>query len=142
MGHIGLTPQTAGQLGGYKVQGKDLDSARQQLASAKALEAAGAFALVLECVPATLAQAISAAIGIPTIGIGAGVGCDGQVLVTYDLLGMFEKFTPSFVKKYTNLATPIKEAVLAYKDEVKAKAYPDAAHSFTMKLDIAEVLQG
>lgn len=142
MGHIGLTPQTAGQLGGYKVQGKDLDSARQQLASAKALEAAGAFALVLECVPATLAQAISAAIGIPTIGIGAGVGCDGQVLVTYDLLGMFEKFTPSFVKKYTNLATPIKEAVLAYKDEVKAKAYPDAAHSFTMKLDIAEVLRG
>jgi len=141
MGHIGLTPQTAGQLGGYKVQGKDLDSARKQLAYAKALEAAGAFSLVLECIPATLAQAISNAINIPTIGIGAGVGCDGQVLVTNDMLGMFEKFTPSFVKTYTHLASQIKEAVLDYKHEVKAKTYPDAAHSFTMKLDIAEVLK-
>ncbi len=141
MGHIGLTPQTAGQLGGYKVQGKDLDSARKQLASAKALEAAGAFALVLECIPATLAQAISEALSIPTIGIGAGVGCDGQVLVTPDMLGMFEKFTPSFVKSYAHLANQIKEAVLDYKREVKAKVYPDEAHSFTMKLDIAEVLK-
>jgi len=141
MGHIGLTPQTAGQLGGYKVQGKDLESARKQLASAKALEAAGAFALVLECVPATLAQAISNAIAIPTIGIGAGVGCDGQVLVTHDMLGMFEKFIPSFVKNYTHLASQIKEAVLDYKHEVKSGAYPDAAHSFTMKVDIAEVLK-
>jgi len=142
MGHIGLTPQTAGLLGGYKVQGKDLDSARKQLAFAKALEAAGAFALVLECLPAALAQAITEAINIPTIGIGAGVGCDGQVLVTNDMLGMFEKFTPSFVKNYTHLAAQIKEAVVDYKHEVKAKAYPDAAHSFTMKVDIAEVLKG
>lgn len=141
MGHIGLTPQTAGQLGGYKVQGKDLDSARKQLAYAKALEGAGAFALVLECVPATLAKAISEAIAIPTIGIGAGVGCDGQVLVTHDMLGMFEKFIPSFVKNYTHLASQIKEAVQGYKHEVKAKIYPDDAHSFTMKVDIAEVLQ-
>jgi 3-methyl-2-oxobutanoate hydroxymethyltransferase len=141
VGHIGLTPQTAGQLGGYKVQGKDLESARKQLAYAKALEGAGAFAVVLECVPASLAEAISNVIGIPTIGIGAGVGCDGQVLVTYDMLGMFEKFIPSFVKKYTHLAAQIKEAVLDYKHEVKAKVYPDEAHSFTMKVEIAEVLK-
>lgn len=141
MGHIGLTPQTAGILGGYKVQGKDLDSARRQLASAKALEAAGAFSLVLECVPAALAEAISAAISIPTIGIGAGVGCDGQVLVTHDLLGMFEKFTPSFVKNYAHLAPRIKEAVQEYKHEVKIRAYPDEAHSFPMGVSIDEVLK-
>ena len=142
MGHIGLTPQTAGMLGGYKVQGKDLESARQQLAFAKGLEAAGAFAVVLECVPAALAEGISQAITIPTIGIGAGVGCDGQVLVIHDLLGMFEKFTPSFVKQYAHLAPQIKEAVLAFTHEVKAKTYPDEAHSFTMQVDIAEVLKG
>lgn len=141
MGHIGLTPQTAGQLGGYKVQGKDLDSARKQLASAKALEAAGAFALVIECVPARLAEAITNEIGIPTIGIGAGVACDGQVLVTHDMLGMFEKYIPSFVKNYNHLAAQIKEAVIDYKHEVKNKTYPDTAHSFTMKVDIAEVLK-
>lgn len=142
MGHIGLTPQTAGLLGGYKVQGKDLASARKQLTAAKALEEAGAFALVLECVPAALAQAISEAIAIPTIGIGAGVGCDGQVLVTHDLLGMFEKFIPSFVKTYAHLAPQIKDALQAYKHEVKASAYPDEAHSFTMKVSLSEVLDG
>lgn len=141
MGHIGLTPQTAGQLGGYKVQGKDLESARRQLADAKALERAGAFALVLECIPAPLGQAISQAISIPTIGIGAGVGCDGQVLVTHDLLGMFEKFTPSFVKPYAQLASQIKEALAAYQHEVKTSAYPDAKHSFSMAVDIEEVLR-
>ncbi|MDD5758058.1 MAG: 3-methyl-2-oxobutanoate hydroxymethyltransferase [Desulfobulbaceae bacterium] len=141
IGHIGLTPQTAGQLGGYKVQGKDLDSARKQLADAQALEVAGVFALVLECVPATLAEMITKTIGIPTIGIGAGVGCDGQVLVTHDMLGMFEKHIPSFVKKYSHLATQIKEAVTDYKHEVKTKAYPDVAHSFTMKSDVVEALK-
>lgn len=141
MGHIGLTPQTAGLLGGYKVQGKDLDSARQQLAFAKALEEAGVFALVLECVPAVLAQVISEAISIPTIGIGAGVGCDGQVLVTHDLLGMFDKFIPSFVKQYAHLAQQIKEAVQEYHHEVKGRSYPDEAHSFPMQESIAEALR-
>jgi 3-methyl-2-oxobutanoate hydroxymethyltransferase len=142
MGHIGLTPQTAGLLGGYKVQGKDLTAARRQLSMAKALEEAGAFAVVLECMPAALARAISEQLTIPTIGIGAGVGCDGQVLVTHDLLGMFEKFIPSFVKGYANLAPQIREAVQGFRQEVKAGAYPDDAHSFTMAVDVAQVLQG
>lgn len=142
MGHIGLTPQTAGQLGGYKVQGKDLESARKQLAYAKALEEAGAFALVLECVPASLAQAISEVLSIPTIGIGAGAGCDGQVLVTHDLLGMFDKFIPSFVKQYAHLAQQIKDAVQEYGHEVKGGVYPDEAHSFPMQANLAEVLRG
>jgi 3-methyl-2-oxobutanoate hydroxymethyltransferase len=140
MGHIGLTPQTAGLLGGYKVQGKDTASARRLLDDARALEKAGAFAVVLECVPAQLAELITREIGIPTIGIGAGVHCDGQVLVTHDLLGMFEKFVPSFVKSYTNLAPQIREAVKAYRDEVKGGIYPDDAHSFTMKVEVAELL--
>jgi len=141
VGHIGLTPQTAGLLGGYKVQGKDLESARRLLASAQALEKAGAFAVVLECVPAALAEAITQAIAIPTIGIGAGPGCDGQVLVTHDLLGMFDKFTPSFVKQYAHLAQQVKEAVGEYRREVKDGSYPDAAHSFPMQVSIAEVLR-
>lgn len=142
MGHIGLTPQTAGVLGGFKVQGKDLESARRQLASAKDLEEAGAFAVVLECMPAPLARAISETIAIPTIGIGAGVGCDGQVLVIHDMLGMFEKFFPSFVKKYAELAPAIKEAVQTYNREVKSGAYPDEAHSFAMGVSMEEVLKG
>ncbi len=142
MGHIGLTPQTAGKLGGYKVQGKDIDSAREQLASARALEKAGAFAIVLECVPAPLAQVISDQVSIPTIGIGAGAGCDGQVLVTHDLLGMFEKFTPSFVKQFTHLAPSIKEAVQLFVQEVKDGEFPGDEHSFSMKLDVDAVLEG
>ena len=141
MGHIGLTPQTAGQLGGYKVQGKDVTSARRLLDEAWALEGAGAFAVVLECVPAQLAELITREIGIPTIGIGAGVHCDGQVLVSHDLLGMFEKFVPSFVKAYANLAPQIKAAFTTYRDEVKGGSYPDAAHSFTMQVEVAEILK-
>lgn len=141
MGHIGLTPQTAGQLGGYKVQGKDVASARRLLDEAWALEGAGAFAVVLECVPAQLAELITREIGIPTIGIGAGVHCDGQVLVSHDLLGMFEKFVPSFVKAYANLAPQIKEAFISYRDEVKGGVYPDAAHSFNMQVEVAEILK-
>ena len=141
MGHIGLTPQTAGMLGGYKVQGKDLEAARRQVAMAKGLEEAGAFAVVLECIPATLAQAISSEIAIPTIGIGAGAGCDGQVLVIHDMLGMFEKFIPSFVKQYAHLAPQIREAVQCFRQEVKAGSYPDGGHSFTMDASIEEVLQ-
>ncbi len=140
MGHIGLTPQTAGQLGGYKVQGQDVASARRLLDDAHALEAAGAFAVVLECVPSQLAEVITREIGIPIIGIGAGVHCDGQVLVTNDLIGMFEKFVPSFVKAYVNLAPQIREAIKAYRDEVKGGVYPDDAHSFGMKVEVAEML--
>ncbi|MEW6500561.1 MAG: 3-methyl-2-oxobutanoate hydroxymethyltransferase [Thermodesulfobacteriota bacterium] len=136
MGHIGLTPQTAGQLGGYKVQGQELESARKMLRAAKALEAAGAFALVLECIPDRLAEAITEAIGIPTIGIGAGPFCDGQVLVTHDLVGMFEKFVPRFVKQYANLAPQIKEAIASFRDEVRSGEYPDAAHSFPMQDEV------
>ena len=141
MGHIGLTPQTAGQLGGYKVQGRDLESARRQLRMARALEDAGVFAIVMECVPAALGRAITAELSIPTIGIGAGDGCDGQVLVTHDLLGMFEKFIPSFVKNYAGLADQIKEAVGDYKQEVKKGRFPGEEHSFTMQLDINEIIK-
>ncbi|VAW35974.1 3-methyl-2-oxobutanoate hydroxymethyltransferase [hydrothermal vent metagenome] len=140
MGHIGLTPQTAGQLGGYKVQGRDLKSARNLLGMARGLQDAGIFALVLECIPASLAELISQELTIPTIGIGAGAGCDGQVLVTHDLLGMFEKFVPSFVKSYVNLAPRIKDAVLAYKHEVREGSYPDDSHSFKMSLPIEDIL--
>ena len=140
MGHIGLTPQTASQLGGYKVQGKDAESARRLLESARALDLAGAFSLVLECIPAQLAQVISAAVSIPTIGIGAGQFCDGQVLVTHDMVGMFEKFVPSFVKKYVNLAPQIKEAVAAYNLEVKSGDFPNEEQSFSMELDVDSLL--
>jgi 3-methyl-2-oxobutanoate hydroxymethyltransferase len=140
MGHIGLTPQTASQLGGYKVQGKDAASARNLLQSARDLETAGAFSIVLECIPAQLSEAITKAVSIPTIGIGAGKNCDGQVLVTHDMVGMFEKFVPSFVKQYTNLAPQIKEAVAAYHEEVKNGTFPDEEHSFNMQLDAQSLL--
>jgi 3-methyl-2-oxobutanoate hydroxymethyltransferase len=141
VGHIGLTPQTASQLGGYKVQGKDAESARRLLESAKALEAAGAFSIVLECIPAQLSKVISETVSIPTIGIGAGQFCDGQVLVTHDMVGMFEKFVPTFVKKYVNLAPQIKEAVAAYNKEVKSGDFPNEEQSFSMELDIDSILE-
>ena len=140
MGHIGLTPQTASQLGGYKVQGRDADSARILLQSAKDLEDAGAFSLVLECIPAQLSEAITRVVSIPTIGIGAGKYCDGQVLVTHDMVGMFEKFIPSFVKQYAHLASQIKEAVATYNKEVKNGSFPDEEHSFNMQLDVQDLL--
>jgi 3-methyl-2-oxobutanoate hydroxymethyltransferase len=141
MAHIGLTPQTAGKLGGFKVQGKDAQSARRLLKEAKALEEAGAFALVLECIPDGLAKIISDALTIPTIGIGAGVNCDGQVLVTHDLLGLFEKFVPSFVKNYINLAPEIKKAVTSFTGEVKDGSFPDDKHSFPMQIDPADIFK-
>lgn len=140
MGHIGLTPQTASQLGGYKVQGRDIESARKMIQEAKALEAAGAFSLVLECIPDELGKIVSEEVAIPTIGIGAGVHCDGQVLVTHDLLGMFDKFIPSFVKSYCQLAPLIKEAVVAYGSEVRDSKYPDEAHSFGGEANLRELL--
>ncbi len=142
VGHIGLTPQTAGSLGGYKVQGKDAESARRLLAEAKGLEEAGAFAIVMECIPDRLAAVISKSIQVPTIGIGAGPECDGQVLVTHDLLGMFDKFVPSFVKQYAQLGPQIKDAISTYMEEVKGGTYPDQEHSFTMQYDVEELLKG
>jgi 3-methyl-2-oxobutanoate hydroxymethyltransferase len=140
MGHIGLTPQTASQLGGYKVQGKDLEAARRLVAEAKALEEAGIFALTIECVPAGLAEVITSSLAIPTIGIGAGVQCDGQVLVGQDMLGMFEKFQPKFVKQYASLAPQIKAAVEEYSREVRDGSYPGVEHSFADSLDYHQLL--
>ncbi|HIP39241.1 MAG TPA: 3-methyl-2-oxobutanoate hydroxymethyltransferase [Desulfocapsa sulfexigens] len=140
MGHIGLTPQTATQLGGYKVQGRDVEAAKKLVEDARALEKAGAFALVLECIPDELGRIISEETGIPTIGIGAGVHCDGQVLVTHDLLGMFEKFIPGFVKTYCKLAPTIKEAVADYNNDVRNSAFPGEAHSFSSESDLRSLL--
>jgi len=130
MAHLGLTPQSIHQMGGYKVQGKKEDAAQKIMSDAKILEDAGAFSLVLECVPEKLAQDITSAISIPTIGIGAGVHCDGQVLVVNDMLGMYERMTPKFVKKYANLSADIKNAVKTYIAEVKKSSFPDDEHSF------------
>jgi 3-methyl-2-oxobutanoate hydroxymethyltransferase len=141
MGHIGLTPQTASQLGGYKVQGKGLDDAARLLEEARGLEEAGAFGLLIECIPDTLAQVISESLTIPTIGIGAGGHCDGQVLVTHDLLGMFDKFTPKFVKKYADLSPVIKESIQQYNSEVKAGSYPGPEHSFSSTSDYRQLLK-
>jgi 3-methyl-2-oxobutanoate hydroxymethyltransferase len=140
MAHIGLTPQTASQLGGYKLQGKGLDDARRLLAEAKGLEAAGAFGLLIECIPDGLAEVITETISIPTVGIGAGVHCDGQVLVTHDLLGMFDKFTPKFVKKYADLSPIIKESIHQYNTEVKTSSYPSSEHSFSGSSDYRQLL--
>lgn len=129
-GHLGLTPQTASMLGGMKVQGKNADEAKKIVDQAMALEQAGAFSIVLECVPETLAQEITKKLKVPTIGIGAGKYCDGQVLVTYDMLGLFERFTPKFVKKYADLSAEIKKATGQYIEEVKKGAYPDKGHSY------------
>lgn len=141
MGHLGLTPQTASQLGGYKVQGKDLPAAEKMVADARALQQAGAFALVLECVPDQLALLISKDLTIPTIGIGAGAGCDGQVLVINDMLGMFEKFTPKFVKQYARLAPLMKQGVQEYIAEVKGGAFPAADQSFSCATDYSAIFK-
>ena len=140
IGHIGLTPQTATQLGGYKVQGRDIESAQKMVEDARALEKSGVFALVLECIPDELGRIISEEITIPTIGIGAGRYCDGQVLVTHDLLGMFDKFIPSFVKSYCKLAPAINEAVNEYNEEVRNGTYPDKEHSFSSESNLRKLL--
>ncbi len=141
MGHIGLTPQTATQLGGYKVQGRDIASAKKMVKEAKALEQAGAFSIVLECIPDELGKIVSEEIQIPTIGIGAGVYCDGQVLVTHDLLGMFDKFIPSFVKSYCHLSPMIQDAVTDYNKEVREGIFPDGQHSFASQAGLRELLE-
>ena len=136
--HIGLTPQTATKLSGFKVQGKDAEGARKLVQSARDLEAAGAFMIVLECIPDPVAKRITDALTIPTIGIGAGKDCDGQVLVYHDLVGLFERFTPKMVKQYVNLAPQIRDALIQYKQEVEDGTFPGAEHSFTMKEEEAE----
>ncbi len=130
MGHIGLTPQTATQLGGFKVQGKDTRAALSLMEDAKALCEAGVFSIVIECVPASLSSRITSQIPVPTIGIGAGGGCDGQVLVFHDMTGLFDRFTPKFVKKYCDAGAPIKEALKRYKEEVESGSFPGPEHQF------------
>jgi 3-methyl-2-oxobutanoate hydroxymethyltransferase len=130
VGHLGLTPQSVHALGGYRVQGRDTKAADRLLADAKELEAAGACAIVLELIPAPVAAAISKALTIPTIGIGAGPGCDGQVLVLHDMLGLNEQFAPKFLKHYAKLAESVREAVRGFAAEVRDGKYPGKEHSF------------
>jgi 3-methyl-2-oxobutanoate hydroxymethyltransferase len=126
MGHIGLTPQSVNALGGFKVQGKGVEEARRLINEAIALEQAGCFAIVLECVPAELASFITERVSIPTIGIGAGPSCDGQVLVLHDVLGMYDGHTPKFVRRYANLGDEMQKALTNYVDDVRAGRFPDA----------------
>jgi 3-methyl-2-oxobutanoate hydroxymethyltransferase len=135
--HIGLTPQTATKLSGFKVQGKDAESARALLKSAQDLEEAGAFLIVMECIPDLLAAKITKELKIPTIGIGAGKDCDGQVLVYHDLVGLFERFTPKFVKQYVNLAPKIREALIQYREEVENGTFPGPEHGFSITAEEA-----
>jgi 3-methyl-2-oxobutanoate hydroxymethyltransferase len=132
MGHIGLTPQSIHQFGGFKVQGKTPEAATRMLEDAQILEEAGAFAIVLETVPAPLAALITQRVGIPTIGIGAGIGCDGQVLVINDILGSFTDFVPKHAKQYAKLTDIIRNAVTEYHNEVKAGSFPTDKQSFSM----------
>ena len=128
--HIGLTPQSVHQLGGYKVQGKEEKAAQTMIEDARILEEAGACSIVLECVPVLLAKKITETISIPTIGIGAGMHCDGQVLVVHDMLGLYQRFTPKFVKKYASLSKNMEKAIRTYIKEVKDGSFPDEEHSF------------
>jgi 3-methyl-2-oxobutanoate hydroxymethyltransferase len=142
LGHVGLTPQTASALGGYRLQGKDEETARRVLTGAQALEAAGCWGVVLELVPASLAHLVTERLGVPTIGIGAGPHCDGQVLVFHDLVGLFSGFTPTFVKRYAEAGNTIREAVKKYAEEVRSGAFPAESHSFAMKDEVVKQLYG
>ena len=138
--HIGLTPQSVNAFGGFKVQGKTEEAARQVIEDAKAVEAAGAFMVVLECVPEKLAKLISETISIPTIGIGAGAGCDGQVLVYQDMLNLYGGFKPKFVKHFANLGELMKEAFAEYSREVKAGTFPAEEHTFAISDEVIDKL--
>ena len=142
LGHVGLTPQTASALGGYKLQGKDEAQARKIVEDAAALEAAGCWGVVLELVPAPLARLVTERIGIPTIGIGAGPDCDGQVLVFHDVVGLFSGFTPTFVKRYAEAGAAIRDALARYADEVRSGQFPGGKESFGMKDDVVRRLYG
>jgi 3-methyl-2-oxobutanoate hydroxymethyltransferase len=132
VGHLGLTPQSVHQMGGFRAQGKTAQAASQLLSDALALQEAGCFSIVLESIPTQLGELVSQRLSIPTIGIGAGPGCDGQVLVTHDLLGLFDRFTPRFVKQYANIHQTMEEAFSGYKREVEGGQFPAAEHSFDM----------
>lgn len=140
MGHLGLTPQSINALGGHRVQGKTQQAAQKLLDDARALQEAGAFAVVLECVPERLADKVTKELEIPTIGIGAGSGCDGQVLVYQDMLGMFSDFTPKFVKKFANVGQVMKEAFKSYIDEMQQGSFPSQEHCYSIDDDIIEKL--
>lgn len=142
MGHIGLTPQSVHQLGGYRIQGRELKEARRLREEAQALQAAGVFALVLECVPEELARRISCELTIPTIGIGAGRGCDGQVLVYHDLLGYGDGRVPSFAKVYASMGDSAREAIQSFVEEVKGGRFPTEEHVFQMDASVVEGLYG
>lgn len=137
MGHIGLTPQSAAQLGGLKVQGKSAASARRLIDDALALEAAGAFVVILECVPDEVARIVTARLRVPTVSYGAGVHCDGQGMVSADMLGLFDRFTPKFARRYAEVGAEILKAFEAYRDDVVAGRFPDDAHSY--HIDPAEL---
>lgn len=140
VGHLGLTPQSVHQMGGYKVQGKDESAAKKLIADARAIEDAGAFCLVLECVPTPLAKLITESLHIPIIGIGAGPHCDGQVLVIHDMLGLYPRSSPKFVKKYVNLHELMDAALKQYKEEVAARTFPGPEHSFGMSEEVLKKL--
>ena len=141
-GHIGMTPQSVNAFGGFKVQGKTEEAARKLIEDAIALQEAGAFAVVIECVPHKLAEYISEILSIPTIGIGAGNGCSGQVLVYQDMLGMYSDFTPKFVKKFANVGDVMTDAFKSYSDEVKTGQFPTEEHSFKIDDDIIDKIRG
>jgi 3-methyl-2-oxobutanoate hydroxymethyltransferase len=130
MGHLGVTPQSVHAMGGFRVQGREKDAIARLVEEARRLEDAGAFSIVLELLPADVAAAITAAVSVPTIGIGAGAECDGQVLVITDLLGLNDRFSPKFLKRYAHLADDVREAVGKFRDDVRGGRYPDADHSF------------
>jgi len=142
MGHLGLTPQSVNQMGGFAIQGREAQGAQRILEEALAIQEAGAFSLVLEGVPWQLAQLVTDKLTIPTIGIGAGPHCSGQVLVTYDILGLFDRFTPKFVKEYANLRETIGTALVAYREDVLSGSFPAQEHSFSMKQEQLELLGG
>lgn len=141
MAHIGLTPQSVGQFGGFKVQGRDLARARQLLADARAVQEAGAFSVVLELVPTPLATLITEQLSIPTIGIGAGAGCSGQVQVFHDVLGLFDAFIPRHTKRYADLSKVIQDALSQYREDVQAGIFPTDANGFTMDESVIEALR-
>ena len=141
MGHVGLTPQSATMLGGFKAQGRTAEKARQLLTDSLALERAGCFAVVLEAVPAPVAAHVTAALGIPTIGIGAGPDCDGQVLVYHDLLGLYDGPAPRFVKRYADLAAETRRALEAYAGEVRAGTFPDERHGYAIPAEELELFR-
>ncbi len=140
MGHIGLTPQAVNQLGGYRVQGRSLKAAVQLMEDARALEEAGAYAIVLECVPAQLAQMISERVKVPTIGIGAGAGCDGQVQVFHDMMGLYQDFTPKHARRYAQLGDSIVNATAEYASDVRRGAFPTDKQSYTLSQKVLESL--